>query len=118
MEKKATEFIDELAKHIIDELSRDLGDFARLQAKFNKLKTLAEKSLSSSEDACNDIAYLLYFTGSFQNPFVGKQALEWLLRNYSRLLWQSMPWSRFITYQVALMSSAVIPAISLFTFIY
>ncbi|HKI07112.1 MAG TPA: tetratricopeptide repeat protein [Nitrososphaeraceae archaeon] len=83
-EKKSTEFIDELAKQIIDELSRDLGDFAKLQAKFNQLETLAEKSLSLSEDACNDIAYLFYFTGSFQNPFVGKQALEWLSKAYER----------------------------------
>ena len=45
---------------------------------------LAEKSLTSSEDACNGIAYLLYFTNSFQNPFVGTQALEWLSNAYAR----------------------------------
>ena len=84
LEKKSAEFIDELARQIIDGLSRDLGDFAKLQAKFNQLKSMAEKSLSTSEDACNDVAYLLYFTGSFQNPFVGKQALEWLSKAYER----------------------------------
>ncbi|HKG30086.1 MAG TPA: hypothetical protein VKA91_02345, partial [Nitrososphaeraceae archaeon] len=57
-EKNDIEFIDELAKHFIDELSRDLGDFVKLRAKFSQLKMLAEKSLTSSEDACNGIAYL------------------------------------------------------------
>ena len=84
MEKNNIEFIDELTKQFIDELSQDLGDFTKLRAKFSQLKMLAEKSLTVSVDACNGIAYLLYFTNSFQNPFVGTQALEWLSNAYER----------------------------------
>ena len=46
--------------------------------------TLAGKSLVSSEDDCNDVACILYFTGSFQNPFVGGEALQWLSTAYER----------------------------------